>query len=102
MGVTGLGIATAVTYLLMLVIITVNSLCIPNIRDCIFWPDGDSFRSWSEYFRLSVPATVMICAEWWAFEIVVILSGILGVVEQGSTVILFNVCAQMYMIPLGM
>lgn len=93
MGVTGLGIATAITYFTMLMIITINAWCISHIRDCIFFPTADSFRDWGEYFRLSVPATVMICAEWWSFEILVILAGIMGIVEQGSQVITFNVCA---------
>jgi len=102
MGVTGLGIATAITYFTMLIIISINAYCITHIREAIFFPTVESFRDWGEYFHLSVPATVMICAEWWSFEILVILSGILGVVEQGSQVITFNVCAQMFMVPLGM
>ena len=44
----------------------------------------------------------MICAEWWSFELMVILSGILGVVEQAANVISFNVIAQLFMVPLGM
>ena len=47
LGVTGLGIATAVTYFIMLVIITINGLCIKRIRPCIFFPTSDSFRDWS-------------------------------------------------------
>ena len=64
LGVPGLGIATAITYFTMLMIITLNAWCIENIREAIFLPTADSFRDWSEYFTLSIPATVMICAEW--------------------------------------
>ena len=35
----------------------------------------------------------MLCAEWWSFEIMVILAGILGVIEQAVNVITFNVIA---------
>ena len=44
----------------------------------------------------------MLSAEWWAFELMVILAGILGITEQAANVILFNVVAVFYMIPLGM
>ena len=44
----------------------------------------------------------MLCAEWWAFEILTILSGIIGVNEQAANVVAFNVLAQVFMIPLGM
>ena len=44
----------------------------------------------------------MLCAEWWAFELMVILAGILGITEQAVNVILFNVIAVFYMIPIGM
>ena len=44
----------------------------------------------------------MLCAEWWAFEILTIIAGILGVKEQATQVILFNICAQVFMVPQGM
>ena len=43
----------------------------------------------------------MMCAEWWAFEILSILAGILGVVELASQTINFNMIALLFMIPLG-
>ena len=51
--------------------------------------------------KLSIPSTVMMCAEWWAFEILSILAGILGVVELASQTINFNMIALLFMIPLG-
>ena len=39
----------------------------------------DAFTGWREYLKISLPTTLMICAEWWAFEILTILAGILGV-----------------------
>ena len=44
----------------------------------------------------------MTCTEWWSYELLVILAGILGVVEQAVNVILFNIIAVVYMMPLGM
>ena len=61
----------------------------------------ESFKEWKAYFKLSVPATVMLCAEWWSFEILVILVGILGVIEQAAFIITLNVTAQCFMFPMG-
>ena len=86
----------------MLVMITINTLLIKHIRECVFCPNLESFTGWGGYFRLSIPSTVMTCSEWWAFEIMVILAGILGITEQAVNVILFNIIAVLYMAPVGM
>ena len=81
LGVEGLGYSTTITFFTMLVVITINTCFIEKISKCIFFPDLESFSGWGSYFKLSIPATVMLCAEMWLFDINVILSGILGVIE---------------------
>jgi len=39
-------------------------------RECLF--------DWGEYLKLAVPGMFMICLEWWAFEIGMITTGLLG------------------------
>ena len=77
--VLGLGFAMILTNFGMLAMIEVYSMCIPRIRESIFCPDKHTFKNWGEYFKLGVPATVMLCAEFWSFEILIFLSGVLGV-----------------------
>ena len=101
LGVEGLGCATTITYFTMLVVITLITSLIKRIRSCVFFPTMESFREWKAYFKLSIPATVMLCAEWWSFELTVILAGILGVIEQAVFIITFNVIAQLFMFPMG-
>ncbi|XP_027150838.1 protein DETOXIFICATION 14-like isoform X2 [Coffea eugenioides] len=36
----------------------------------------DAFQTMGGFFRFAIPSAVMICLEWWAFEIVVLLSGL--------------------------
>ena len=101
-GVEGLGYATTITYFTMLVMITINTLLIKRISKCIFCPTLESFTGWGAYLKLSIPSTIMLCAEWWSFEIMIILAGIIGIIEQAVNVITFNVISQLFMIPLGM
>ena len=49
--------------------------------------DKEAFRGWREYLAIAIPATVMICAMWWASEMVLVLTGLLGVVELDSIII---------------
>ena len=78
--VRGLGIATTLTYMSMLTAIEMYSNnCLPRIKESIFCPGWESCKNWCEYFKLGIPAAVMLCAEFWAFELMVFLAGVLGV-----------------------
>jgi len=37
------------------------------------------FKDIKEYLRFGLPVVVLICAEWWAFELMVLMAGGLGV-----------------------
>ena len=63
--------------------------------------DGSAFRNWGAYLKISIPATVMLCAEWWAFEVLMVLAGTLGVASLAAQTIIVSVTATMFMIPLG-
>ena len=67
-----------------------------------FFPTLESLSGWGAYFKISVPATVMLCAECWAFEIMIILSGTFGPSEQSVVVVAFNVYCLLFMTASGM
>lgn len=37
----------------------------------------EALRGWGEYLRYGLPSVFMICCEWWTFEAVILLSGLL-------------------------
>ena len=51
--------------------------------------------------RVALPNIVMICSAWWAFKILTILAGTLGVTDLACQVIVMSVAATLFMIPLG-
>nr|XP_009671242.1 PREDICTED: multidrug and toxin extrusion protein 2-like isoform X3 [Struthio camelus australis] len=63
-------------------------------RECLL--DWDSFTS------LAIPSMLMICIEWWTYEIGSFLIGLLSVVELSAQSIIYEVSAVAYMIPLGL
>uniref|UniRef100_A0A8C2LGA4 Multidrug and toxin extrusion protein n=1 Tax=Cricetulus griseus TaxID=10029 RepID=A0A8C2LGA4_CRIGR len=56
---------------------------------------------WASFLRLAVPSMLMLCIEWWAYEIGSFLSGILGMVELGAQSITYELAIIVYMIPAG-
>ncbi|XP_050374160.1 protein DETOXIFICATION 12-like [Argentina anserina] len=61
------------------------------------------FRGIGEFFRFAVPSAVMICLEWWSFEVLILLCGLLPNPALETSVL--SVCLQtistLYSIPYG-
>ena len=43
--------------------------------------EEESFLGWGDYFKVAIPTTLLCCAEWWAFEFIVIFAGTIGIDE---------------------
>ncbi|XP_064605954.1 multidrug and toxin extrusion protein 1-like [Liolophura sinensis] len=49
-----------------------------------------SLKDWGQFFKLGLSSIMMICLEWWAFEVGTFLMGILGATELGASTILMT------------
>ncbi|XP_055450085.1 multidrug and toxin extrusion protein 1 [Psammomys obesus] len=61
----------------------------------------ECLQDWASFLRLAIPSMLMLCIEWWAYEIGSFLSGILGMVELGAQSITYELAIIVYMVPLG-
>jgi multidrug resistance protein, MATE family len=34
-----------------------------------------AFRGWGKFLRYALPSTALLCAEWWAYEVVIFMAG---------------------------
>jgi len=102
MEIKGVALATFLTYFSQFIFVEIYGLFVPEVRAAMFFPTKESFREWGSYLKLSIPSTLMLCAEWWAFEVLILLAGYIGVVEQAAQILLFNMIALMFMVALGM
>lgn len=59
------------------------------------------FSGWFDYLRIGLPGAMMLCFEWWAFEILAVISGWIGVQALAAEVIIINIVSFIFMIPLG-
>lgn len=62
----------------------------------------ECLQGWGEFLKLALPGTLMVCAEWWGFEVTVIAVGLIGEIELAAHTVAFNTLGICYMIPLGM
>ncbi|NWI07404.1 S47A2 protein, partial [Tichodroma muraria] len=56
---------------------------------------------WGSFIWLAVPGMIMMCIEWWTFEIGSFLAGLISVVELGAQSVIYELACIAYMVPLG-
>ncbi|NP_001124662.1 multidrug and toxin extrusion protein 1 [Pongo abelii] len=61
----------------------------------------ECLQDWASFLHLAVPSMLMLCMEWWAYEVGSFLSGILGMVELGAQSIVYELAIIVYMVPAG-
>ncbi|CAN1176094.1 Protein DETOXIFICATION 12 [Linum perenne] len=62
------------------------------------------FQGIGEFFRLAVPSATMICLQWWSYEVVIMLSGLLPNPQLQTSVlsICLTTIGTLYAIPYGL
>jgi MATE family multidrug resistance protein len=77
----GAAIATNITYILNMIIADawIRILSNGEYKDMVFWYDKSVYRELVKYLRIGVSGMLMLCFEWWAFELLAIFTGLLGV-----------------------
>ncbi|KAI0209346.1 Multidrug and toxin extrusion protein 1 [Lamellibrachia satsuma] len=61
----------------------------------------DSLQDWGKFARISILGMLMLCMEWWGFEIGVFLTGLLGTTELGAQSVLLQIDSLWFQVPLG-
>ena len=65
-------------------------------------PSMQIFRGWLAILRFGLPGMLMLCLEWWSFELCALAAGWLGAIQLDSFIVLLQVQSFMFMIPLGL
>ncbi|XP_058561615.1 multidrug and toxin extrusion protein 2-like isoform X2 [Neofelis nebulosa] len=63
---------------------------------------GQCLQDWGPFFSLAIPSMLMVCMEWWAYEIGSFLMGLLSVLDLSGQAIIYELATAVYMIPLGL
>ncbi|XP_072254768.1 multidrug and toxin extrusion protein 2-like [Pyxicephalus adspersus] len=61
----------------------------------------DCLQEWDIFIYLAIPGMLMLCVEWWSFEIGNFLAGLISVVQLGGQAILMELATMVIMLPIG-
>ncbi|MBN3300395.1 S47A1 protein, partial [Amia calva] len=61
----------------------------------------ECLQEWGPFIHLAIPSTLMMCLEWWTFELGGFLTGLVSEVELGSQSVLHHLSTTAYIFPLG-
>ena len=75
----GLSLATLTAFSAKLLFLLTYSCCKKEILETTQPLNAATFRDWGSYIKIALPATLTQCSDWWAFEILVFISGYAGV-----------------------
>ena len=101
LGATGIGIATLITFTNNFVLTLVFALLSPKVREILRWPDSTVFSDLGPFLSKGVYSTIILCSEWWAFEVATIFAGIIGIKELGAQTIITSLNMLLMMFPIG-
>ena len=101
-GYTGAALALNITYIGNMVLIDFFSSINKQLKKS--WhliPDSSVFQRLVIYLELGLPGALMLCFEWWLFEILALLAGLMSVEALAAEVIIVTIVSFTFMIPLG-
>ena len=99
----GAAAATNITYILNLLIVDAWIRIRKNhdFKDMVYWYDRTCYTNLWPYLKIGVPGMLMLCFEWWAFELLAIFTGLLSVNDLAAEVVIINLTSFIFMLPLG-
>ncbi|PUZ51799.1 hypothetical protein GQ55_6G218900 [Panicum hallii var. hallii] len=104
LGSAGAALGIAVSYAANLCFLALYVRLSPRCRSTWTGFSREAFRGIPAFFRLAVPSAMMVCIEWWSFELLVLLSGLLPdpKLEAAVLSICINTITLAFMVPLGL
>uniref|UniRef100_H3CG75 Multidrug and toxin extrusion protein n=1 Tax=Tetraodon nigroviridis TaxID=99883 RepID=H3CG75_TETNG len=102
MGVAGSAAANAISQYIQAVVLFIY-ICVMGLHKAT-WPGWtlDCLQEWGPFVRLAIPSMLMLCLEWWLFEVGAFLAGLISEAELGAQSIAYQLVVVAYMIPMGL
>lgn len=79
MEINGLGLAISLTNLLKFLLTLGYIKCNEQTSRVLTRPSFKSLTyGWREYLKLSLPVILILCSEWWAYELMTVFAGLIN------------------------
>lgn len=72
-----------------------------EVKRTLTYPTYEIFEDWGHFFSLGIPGCIMICAEWWAYEVLTVFASILGAEAIDAQTIILQISVLVFMLPYG-
>ncbi|XP_037477577.1 protein DETOXIFICATION 16-like [Triticum dicoccoides] len=104
LGNKGAALANTISYLTNLLILALYIRLSPSCKRTWTGLSMEAFRDILSFLRLAVPSALMVCLEWWSFELLVLFSGFLPNPKLEASVlsISLNTLSLVFRIPSGL
>ncbi|KAF9285861.1 hypothetical protein BGZ68_003522 [Mortierella alpina] len=99
-GYIGAPIATSISYWTMLILLLVYIRFVDGYQGWGGW-SMDAFTGWPAFLKLAIPGVLMVCTEWWAFEVVSLAASYLGTIALAGQSVVVQTSSLLYTIPFG-
>ncbi|XP_024145077.1 multidrug and toxin extrusion protein 1 isoform X2 [Oryzias melastigma] len=101
LGVAGSAAANAISQFLLAVLLFVY-ICVKGLHKATWggW-SLECLQEWGPFVKLAIPSMLMLCLEWWIFEVGGFLAGMIGEAELGAHSVAYQLAVIAYMFPLG-
>jgi MATE family multidrug resistance protein len=83
------------------VLVFLFSYNLDEVQRTLCRPSMKVFDDWGEFLSLGLPGCVMLCAEWWAFEILTAFAGLLSAAAVDAQSIILQISVLIFMFPFG-
>ncbi|CAG8566624.1 13970_t:CDS:2 [Dentiscutata erythropus] len=100
LGFIGAPISTSITYWLMFFLLAIYTKFINGYQAWGGWSRA-AFHGWKHILSYMIPGILMVCSEWWAFELISLLSGYLGQLSLASQGIIITSINFLYQLSFG-
>ncbi|XP_030001194.1 multidrug and toxin extrusion protein 1-like [Sphaeramia orbicularis] len=101
LGIAGSATANAISQYTLAVVLYIY-ICLRGLHKSTWqgW-SLDCLQEWGPFIRLAIPSMLMLCLEWWVFEIGGFLAGVISETELGAQAIIYQLTVIAYMIPMA-
>ncbi|ETO24639.1 hypothetical protein RFI_12517, partial [Reticulomyxa filosa] len=97
----GACIALPISYWVMFLALFSFTLCKGLHKETWTGWSKHALHEWSGFLKLSIPGTLMLCAEWWAFEVLALVAAKFGTNYVSAFTVTLNALGLFLRIPLG-
>ncbi|XP_039143192.1 protein DETOXIFICATION 16-like [Dioscorea cayenensis subsp. rotundata] len=104
LGHKGAALAMSISYWLNVILLVLYVKFSPACKKTWTGFSSEALRDIFNFIKLAIPSAVMVCLEFWSFEMLVLLSGLLPNPKLETSVlsISLNTAAMVFMIPFGL